>query len=98
MKEKIMPTSNQKKAIRTTPLRRAGKLPEKPAAAAAAPQVKPKRKTLISRAVNAAKKILKPRRSPARRKIIEAPPILLEGDQPAPPSVSGPGEKFSLGP
>ena len=26
------------------------------------------------------------------------PPILLEGDQPAPPPVSGPGEKFSLGP
>ena len=41
---------------------------------------------------------MKTRRSPIRRKAIEPPPILLEGDQPAPPPVSGPGEKFSLGP
>jgi hypothetical protein len=98
MKEKIMPTPNQKKAKGTTRLRRAEKLPEKPAAAAPAPPVKPKRKTLLSRAVNAAKNILKPRRPAVRRKTIEAPPILLEGDQPAPPPVSGPGEKYSLGP
>jgi hypothetical protein len=32
-----------------------------------------------------------------RRKTITVPPILLEGDAPAPVSVSGPGEKFSLG-
>jgi len=48
--------------------------------------------------VTAAKKILKTRRPATRRKTIEAPAILLEGDQTAPPSVSGPGEKFSLGP
>ena len=43
--------------------------------------------------------MLKTRRSPVRRKPIEVPPILLEGDQPAPPPpVSGPGEKYSLGP
>jgi hypothetical protein len=41
---------------------------------------------------------LKPRRSATSRKTIEPPAILLEGDQPAPPPVSGPGEKFSLGP
>jgi hypothetical protein len=34
----------------------------------------------------------------ARRKKIEIPSILLEGDQPAPPSVSGPGQKYALGP
>ena len=39
-----------------------------------------------------------PRRISRRRPKIEPPPILLEGDQPAPPSVSGPGEKYALGP
>lgn len=29
---------------------------------------------------------------------LEVPAILLEGDQPAPPPLSGPGEKFALGP
>jgi len=62
------------------------------------PTVKPKRKTLLSRAKKMAEKILKPRRLPARSKTVKVPPILLEGDQPAPPPVSGPGEKFSLGP
>jgi hypothetical protein len=38
------------------------------------------------------------RRTYTRRKKIEAPSILSEGDQPASPSVSGPGEKFALGP
>jgi hypothetical protein len=38
------------------------------------------------------------RRTFTRRKKIETPPILLEGDQAAPPPVSGPGEKFALGP
>ncbi len=38
------------------------------------------------------------RRARPRRKKIEAPPILLEGDQPAPPPASGPGQKYALGP
>jgi hypothetical protein len=38
------------------------------------------------------------RRTYNRRKNIEAPPILLEGDQPAPPPASGPGRKYALGP
>jgi len=38
------------------------------------------------------------RRSYTRRKKNEVPPILLEGDAPEPLPVSGPGEKFSLGP
>ncbi len=37
------------------------------------------------------------RRTFTRRKKTEVPAILLEGDAPAPPPVSGPGEKFSLG-
>ena len=97
MKEKIMPTSNQKKAASATRQQRAGTSPDK-AAAAKPPEVKPKRKSLLSRVVKTAKTMLKTRRSPIRRKAIEIPPILLEGDQPPPPPVSGPGEKFSLGP
>jgi hypothetical protein len=38
------------------------------------------------------------RRTYIRRKKIEPPSILSEGDQPASPPVSGPGEKYSLGP
>ena len=34
----------------------------------------------------------------SRRKKLEAPPILLEGDQPAAPPASGPGQKYALGP
>jgi hypothetical protein len=97
MKGKIIAASDQKKAAGTTRRRRAAKSPGKPAAAAA-PAVKAKRKTLPARAGKTAPKILKPRRAPARRKAIEVPPILLEDDQSAPPPVSGPGEKFSLGP
>ena len=38
------------------------------------------------------------RRTFTRRKKIEVPSILLEGDAPATPAASGPGEKYSLGP
>ena len=38
------------------------------------------------------------RRAYVRRKKIEFPPLLLEGDQPAPPPASGPGRKYALGP
>jgi hypothetical protein len=38
------------------------------------------------------------RRAYARRNKIEVPPLLLEGDQPAPPPASGPGRKYALGP
>jgi len=98
MKEKIMLASDQKKATGATRQRRTAKPPEEPAVAAPAPAGKPKRKTLLARVMKTAKKILKPRSAAVHRKPIEAPAILLEGDQPATPSVSGPGEKFSLGP
>jgi len=38
------------------------------------------------------------RRRTYTRKKIQVPAILLEGDQPAAPSVSGPGQKYALGP
>ena len=38
------------------------------------------------------------RRAPVRRKKIEVPPLLLEGDQPEPTPASGPGRKYALGP
>jgi hypothetical protein len=93
MKAKIMLASNKKKTPSTTSPRRAEKLPEKPAATVVTLPVKPKRKTPLSRTAKTVEKVLKP-----RRKIIEVPPILLEGDLPSPTPVSGPGEKFSLGP
>jgi len=37
------------------------------------------------------------RRTYTRKKKVEVPAILLEGDAPSAPPVSGPGEKFSLG-
>jgi hypothetical protein len=79
----------------------------------APPKARRTRKTLVEGVVSAAKKMFKAktaepktevtaetlvRRTYTRRKKIEAPAILLEGDQPAPPPVSGPGEKYSLGP
>jgi hypothetical protein len=97
MKAKIMITSDQAKATDATRRRRAEKPPEK-TAATAPPALKSKSKTLFARAVKTAKKILKPRRPPARPKTPEVPPILLEGDLTAPPPAGGPGEKFSLGP
>jgi hypothetical protein len=38
------------------------------------------------------------RRATVRRKQVAIPPLLLEGDQPAPPPASGPGRKYTLGP
>ena len=60
------------------------------------------RKKTITRVVRprrAAKpKTTTARRAYVRRKKIEIPPLLLEGDQPAPPPASGPGRKYALGP
>ena len=108
MKKKTVPAPEPQKvaAIKTcqfsktdakpksTPLK--SKATEKPARAP--------RKPLLDSAIAAAKKFLEPKRSAARpettatrKKTIEVPPILLEGDQPSTQPVSGPGEKFSLG-
>ena len=37
-------------------------------------------------------------KSPARKQTLSVPPILLEGDQPPAPAVSGPGQRYALGP
>ena len=55
------------------------------------------RKKTIPRVVRP-RRAAKPKTTTARRKKIEVPPLLLEGDQPAPPPASGPGRKYALGP
>ena len=40
----------------------------------------------------------KPRAPRPRKTTLKIPPILLEGDQPSAPSISGPGQRYSLGP
>jgi hypothetical protein len=65
--------------------RRAAKSPlQKTIAAAKAPTPK-------------AKRAANPKTAAGRRKIY-IPPLLLEGDQPAAPPASGPGQKYALGP
>lgn len=44
------------------------------------------------------KPVRAPRKTARRKPPVELPPILLEGDFPPAPPVSGPGEKFALGP
>jgi uncharacterized protein len=53
-------------------------------------------KTAVKRA--AGPKTATGRRAIVRRKKMEVPSILLEGDQPMAPPVSGPGQKYVLGP
>ena len=65
--------------------------------------LKPKRaavKKLKDNIVSAYKSVKRSvtRTPAARAKNVEIPPLMLEGDQPAPPAVSGPGQKFALGP
>ncbi|HEY1790850.1 MAG TPA: DUF4912 domain-containing protein [Verrucomicrobiae bacterium] len=51
--------------------------------------------SVISEAVSPIKKRVTRVKVPKKK--IEAPPILLEGDHPAPPAASGPGQKYVLG-
>ena len=53
-------------------------------------EVKPKKKP-SKRSATAAK-------SAGRKRAIKVPPLLLEGDEPTAPSVSGPGQRYALGP
>jgi hypothetical protein len=57
----------------------------------------PARKKTAAR-VTRPRRAAKPKTTAARRKKVEVPPLLLEGDQPVPPSASGPGRKYALGP
>jgi hypothetical protein len=45
-----------------------------------------------------ARKPREPRKRAARQTKLKIPVILLQGDHPAPPPVSGPGERYALGP
>jgi hypothetical protein len=58
--------------------------------------VRPRRAAKSESKTKAASAVV--RRTYNRRKKIEVPPILLEGDQPALPPASGPGQKYALGP
>ena len=89
MKEKLMLAPAKKKTNAVTRTRRTRTVTVK---AAAKTPVPPKAKRAAKSGTAPAS------RSVARRKKIEIPPILLEGDSSTPPEISGPGEKFSLGP
>lgn len=90
MKEKLMLAPAKKKTnAATRPRRSKTTTVEEVAEEISAPS---KIKRAVKRVASAI------RHAPPRRKKIEIPPILLEGDQPSVPATSGPGEKYSLGP
>jgi hypothetical protein len=113
MKEKPAPMSAKKKTSEAPAKSSPAKKIATTEITEAAPKARRPGKTLVEGVVSAAKKMFKSkavepktevtaetlvRRTFTRQKKIEASAILLEGDQPAPPPVSGPGEKYSLGP
>jgi hypothetical protein len=87
MKTKPAPMSSGKKTTtRAVRPRRAAKSPpQKTVAPVEIPSLK-------------AKRAAKPKTAAGRRRKIEIPLLLLEGDQPAAPPASGPGQKYALGP
>ena len=87
MKTKPAPVSSSKKAkTRVVRPRRAAPAPPRQTDSTAdTPPLKAKRAS-------------KPKTVVRRRRKVEIPPILLEGDQPASPPASGPGQKYVLGP
>lgn len=89
MKEKLMLAPANKKTNTATRARRSK------TAAAKETSVETRVASKIKRAV---KRVAGAVRRPVRRKKIEIPSILLEGDHPSAPVASGPGEKYSLGP
>jgi hypothetical protein len=99
MRAKPASVSTKKKdSARVAHPRHIGEIPsEKIAVAVETPAAPPKSR----RAAGSETKVDAPttvRRTYTRRKKIEVPSILLEGDAPAPSKVSGPGEKYALGP
>src|ERR1700690_2687482 len=84
----IIASAKKKAASRATPSQHPPpSLPEATLPAAKTPVTPPK-----------AKRAAKPKTAAVPRKKVEVPPLLLEGDQPAPPPASGPGKKYALGP
>src|SRR5580658_1377054 len=104
MRTKPRPSEDKEKTVRVTRSRDVSEIPpqEEPAPAAPAksrPATRKIRKT-VSAAIEAAVAPIKKRISKVKvqkTKKIEVPSILLEGDRPAPPAASGPGQKFALG-
>jgi len=64
----------------------------------AAKPLSKERVATIETSPSKAKRAAKPKTAAVRRRKIEIPPLLLEGDQPVPSSASGPGHKYALGP
>jgi hypothetical protein len=110
MKEKPAPMSAKKKSSER-PAKSPEKKVVTTEMPAAPPKITRAQK-MVEGVVNAAKQIFKSktadpktevtaethvRRTYTRRKITEPPAILLEGDSPATPPASGPGQKYSLG-
>src|SRR5689334_4287797 len=96
------PKKVQKESTRT-PRKRAGSTTAKPekSAAAGGTSLRSKLKSAkdgIVAAISAKADALKPKRKPRAAKTPPPiPPILLEGDQPPAPPVSGPGQRYALG-
>jgi uncharacterized protein len=114
MKRKTATASIRKKTTtQTEPPPRAAEPPPEDTAASDSPATpaKAKRSTVrklkrrIASAFEAVTAPLKSKRGikpkiggASRREKIQIPPILLEGDRPAPSPISGPGQKYALGP
>ena len=87
MKTKPAPVSSEQKAKTPTVRTRQTAKSSPKEAVSSAEEPRPK-----------ARRAAKPKTATVRRRKIEVPPLLLEGDQPAQPSASGPGQKYALGP
>ncbi|MFZ0827584.1 MAG: DUF4912 domain-containing protein [Verrucomicrobiia bacterium] len=86
MKSKPAPVSSEKKTKTSVGRpRQAAKPPPETVSAVETPKLK-------------ARRTAKPKSAAVGRRKIEVPPLLLEGGPPAPPSASGPGQKYALGP
>jgi hypothetical protein len=97
-KNKTTTRSRATKAAPEEPIAETSAAPDKPRSAAKK-MLKPKR--AVKKSAEAKTEVTADtlvRRTYTRGKKIEPPAILLEGDSPAPPPVSGPGEKYALGP
>ena len=101
MKKKPAPAPEPKTpaAIKSRLVSKTNAEPKSPAPKSKATEktARANRQPLLDSAIAAAKEFLQPKRAAARKKPDVVPPILLEGDEPSAPPISGPGEKFSLG-
>ncbi|HXB58161.1 MAG TPA: DUF4912 domain-containing protein [Candidatus Acidoferrales bacterium] len=105
MRTKTRSSEEKEKTIRVSRTRVAAETTPEDESSAAAPKTrtpasKKIRKTVVA-AIDAAVTPIKKRVSKvkiSKTKKLEIPSILLEGDRPSQPSVSGPGRKYELGP